>query len=115
MVWFTWRALPPFWPGSGRSAGSSAVCARKDLPQRAADVETLAAAGQFEELARLAHSLQRIGRTLGLDGFSADLRTLEQAAIATDLAAVASLLRSLPGGVENSIAAIREWLAARGP
>ena len=87
----------------------------KDLPQRAVEMETLAAAGQFEELARLAHSLQGIGRTLGLEGFSAELRLLEKAAIAGDLAAVALLLRSIPGGVENSIAAIREWLAARSP
>ena len=87
----------------------------QDLPQRAVEMETLAAASQFEELARLAHSLQGIGRSLGLDGFSAELRLLEQAAIAGDTAAVASLMRSLPGGVEKSIAAIREWLAARRP
>ena len=87
----------------------------QDLPQRAVEMETLAAGGQFEELARLAHSLQGIGRSLGLEGFSAELRLLEQAAIAGDTAAVAPLLRSLPGGVEKSIAAIREWLAARRP
>ena len=87
----------------------------QDLPQRAVEMETLAAAGQFEELARLAHSLQGIGRSLGLEGFSAELRVLEQAATAGDTAAVARLMRSLPGGVEKSIAAIREWLAARRP
>ncbi|MCX6917580.1 MAG: ATP-binding protein, partial [Verrucomicrobia bacterium] len=62
----------------------------QDLPQRAAEMESLAAAGQWIELARLAHSLQGIGRTLGLEGFSAELRSLEQAADAEDRAAVAS-------------------------
>ena len=87
----------------------------QDLPQRAAEMEPLAAAGQWQELARLAHSLQGIGRTLGLEGFSADLRSLEQAAAAGDRAAVTPWLRSLPGGVEQSIAAIRGWQAARRP
>ena len=87
----------------------------QDLRPRAAEMETLASAGQLVELARLAHSLQGIGRSLGLEGFSAELRVLEQAAIAGDPAAVAPFMRSLPGGVEKSIAAIREWLAARAP
>ena len=87
----------------------------QDLPQRAAEMEPLAAAGQWQELARLAHSLQGIGRTLGLEGFSAELRSLEAAAGAGDRAAVTPWLRSLPGGVEQSIAAIRGWQAARRP
>ena len=87
----------------------------QDLPQRAAEMESLAAAGQWIELARLSHSLQGIGRTLGLDGFSAELRTLEEAAAAGDRATVAAWMRSLPGGVEQSIAAIRDWLTARRP
>jgi PAS domain S-box-containing protein len=85
----------------------------QDLPQRAAEMESLAVAGQWIELARLAHSLQGIGRTLGLDGFSAELRTLEDAAAAGDRATVASWMRSLPGGVEQSITTLRDWLAAR--
>ena len=87
----------------------------QDLPQRAAEIESLAAAGQWQDLARLAHSLQGIGRTLGLDGFSAELRSFEDAAAAGDRAAVASWMRWLPGGVEQSIATIRDWQAARRP
>ncbi|MEI6783929.1 MAG: Hpt domain-containing protein, partial [Verrucomicrobiota bacterium] len=68
--------------------------------------------GQWIELARLAHSLQGIGRTLGLEGFSTELRSLEQAADAEDRAAVASWMRSLPGEVEQSISALSGWLAA---
>ena len=87
----------------------------KDLPQRAAEMEPLVVAGQWQELARLAHSLQGIGRTLGLEGFSADLRSLEDAADAGDREAVVLWMRSLPGGVEQSTAAIRGWLAGRQP
>lgn len=85
----------------------------KDLPERAAEMRTLAAAGRWEELGRLAHSLQGIGRSLGLAGFSADLLALEQAAIKGDAGQVEQGIRMLPEGVEESIAAIRKWLAER--
>ena len=85
----------------------------KDLPQRVAEVEAMAAAGQLKELARLAHSLQGIGRSVGLDGFSAELRLLEQAADAGNGGEIDQIIRRLPGGMERSIADAREWLEGR--
>ena len=85
----------------------------EDLPQCVEEVKAVAAAGQLKELARLAHSLQGIGRSVGLDGLSAELRLLEQAAGAGNGGEIEQIIRRLPGGVEESIAAIREWLAAR--
>jgi len=84
----------------------------KELPQTATEMETLAAAGQLKELVRLAHSLQGIGQTLGLEGFSAELRSLELAAAAGDRGAVEQGIRRLPGGAKQSVAAIGQWLVA---
>ena len=85
----------------------------KDLPERAAEMRSLAAAGRCEELGRLAHSMQGIGRSLGLAGFSADLLALEQASIKGDAGQVEQGIRMLPEGVDESIAAIRKWLSER--
>ena len=85
----------------------------QDLPQRVTEMETLAAAGHLAELARLAHSLRGIGRMLGLDGFSAELLTLEQAATAGDSGSVEQVMRRLPDGAKQSIAALEQWLASR--
>ena len=85
----------------------------KDLPARAAELQSLSAAGRWPELARLAHSLQGIGQSVGLAGFSAKLRALESAANAEDQRAIAESLRSLPAGVEQGIASLQAWLATR--
>ncbi|MEI8042036.1 MAG: PAS domain S-box protein [Verrucomicrobiota bacterium] len=85
-----------------------------DLPVKAAEMESLAAADRYAELARLAHSLQGIGRSLGLARFSAGLLSLEQAATAGDTGLIEQQVRKLPPGVEAGIAAIRQWLAERG-
>jgi len=87
----------------------------KDLPERARKMESLAVAGKVKELARLAHSLQGIGLSVGMNGFSAKLRALENAANAGDHPAVAQLMRSLPADVEQSISELRGWLATRRP
>ena len=87
----------------------------KDLPERAREMESLAVAGKVKELARLAHSVQGIGQAVGLNGFSAKLQVLENAANAGDHPAVAQFMRSLPADVEQSIFELRGWLATRRP
>ena len=84
-----------------------------DLPQRAVEMQSLAAAGRLPELARLSHSLQGIGRTVGLTGFSEKLLSLEHAANAADQNAIAQTLRLLPAEVEQGIASLQGWLATR--
>ena len=100
--------------------GDEGVCAiiedfLRDLPQREAEMESLVGAGHLRELAHLAHSLQGISRSFGLDGFSTELLLLEKAADVGDRGEVERGIRRLPDEMERGIGALREWLTARRP
>jgi signal transduction histidine kinase/DNA-binding NarL/FixJ family response regulator len=84
----------------------------EDLPRRSAELQTLAAAGQWVELARLAHSLQGIGLSFGLESLVGQLRALETAAQAGERESIIALLGPLPGLAVDGAAALRQWVAA---
>ncbi len=84
-----------------------------DLPTQTAEMKNLASGGRFEELALLAHSLQGIGLSAGLNAFSAMLRPLEDAATARDTDSVARILQPLAAEMERGAAALRTWMAGR--
>ena len=86
-----------------------------DLPPRVRVIEALAAAGQWPDLARGAHALLGISRTLGLEGFGAQLLALEAAATAEAHARVAHQLPALSAAVAPNLAALRAWLARPNP
>ena len=83
----------------------------KDLARQAVAIESMSAAGRWQELGLLAHSLQGISMTSGLVGFSVELRLLERLALAGDGAEAEQVVRRLPAIMEQGIAALREWLA----
>jgi CheY-like chemotaxis protein len=75
----------------------------RELPETVGRLTSLVSSGPVEELARLAHSMRGIGRSVGL----------EEAANAGDSERLAELLRALPGVVEAGQSALRQWLAER--
>ncbi|NBV20509.1 MAG: PAS domain S-box protein [Proteobacteria bacterium] len=79
------------------------------LPARVAEIEAHAKAGRLEELARIAHSVQGVGYSLGLASFATRLLFLEQDARAGDTAAVASALGPLRRSLESALTALRQW------
>ncbi len=85
----------------------------RDLPDTVQGLAALASAGHPQELARLAHSLQGIGRTLGLEKLAAHCRAIEDSAHGGDAHRAAELARALPGLQEAGVAALRAWLAAQ--
>ena len=84
-----------------------------DLPLRVGEMEALAAAGQLPDLARCAHALQGISRTLGLAGFGAQLLAVEEVAKVEAHAPVALQMAALTAAVAPNITALRAWLAAQ--
>jgi len=86
----------------------------RELPETADRLSSLANAGQAQELARLAHSIQGIGLSLGLDKLAGHCLALEEAANRRDAARTAHLLRALPGLVGAGERGLREWLIAQG-
>ena len=71
------------------------------------EIEAHAKAGRLEELARIAHSVQGVGYSLGLASFATRLLFLEQDARAGDTAAVASALGPLRRSLESALTALR--------
>jgi len=86
----------------------------EDLPGRIREMDSLAKGGKTRDLARLAHSLQGIGLAVGLTGFSAKLKVLEDAAGSGDPATLAPCLQTLPADAELSMSHLRQWLSALG-
>ncbi len=88
----------------------------RDLPAALAEIRAAFVAGRGQDLARHAHSLQGISRSLGLDGFSECLLGLELAAGQSDLAAaVPPHLEALALSAEKSTAALSDWLTSNRP
>jgi two-component system, sensor histidine kinase and response regulator len=85
----------------------------RELPETVGRLTSLVSSGPVEELARLAHSIRGIGRSIGLEKLAEHCQTLEEAANAGDSERLAELLRALPGVVEAGQSALRQWLAER--
>ena len=85
----------------------------RELPETVGRLTSLVSSGPVEELARLAHSLRGIGRSVGLEKLAGHCQALEAAANAGDSERLAELLRALPGVVEAGQSALRQWLAER--
>ncbi len=84
----------------------------EELPSRAQEIATLAMAGDLPELARHAHKLRGISRTVGMVGFADALFELENRALAGDREAAVTSLQSLSAICEKNTAALRSWLDA---
>jgi CheY-like chemotaxis protein/anti-sigma regulatory factor (Ser/Thr protein kinase) len=85
----------------------------RELPGTAERLTTLANTGTAQELARAAHSLQGIGRTLGLEKLAAQFRAIEDTAAAGDVKRTSDLIHSVPKLVGVGESSLRQWLAAQ--
>ena len=85
----------------------------RELPETVGRLTALASSGPVEELARLAHSLRGIGRSVGLEKLAGHCQALEAAANAGDSERIAELVRAIPGAAEAGQSALRQWLAER--
>ena len=85
----------------------------RELPETVGRLTSLASSGAIQELARLAHSIQGIGYSVGLEKLAGECRALEQAANAGDSERMAELVRAIPGAAEAGQSALRQWLAER--
>ena len=104
------------WPDFRAALGVRAIIEDflRDLPGRADHLTSLANAGQAQELARLAHSIQGIGLSLGLAELAGHCRAIEEAANSADAPRIAHLIQALPGLVQSGERGLREWLVAQG-
>ncbi len=82
-----------------------------ELPDRLAELPLLAREGRSEELSRLAHSLQGIGLSFGLDRFGAKLRELEHFAVTGNKDAIDALIAKIPSEAEQGVAELRSWIS----
>ena len=88
---WTSRGIAPNWASKAHTGHHRGLSERPALARRGKASQ--ADAGQLKELARVAHSLQGIGLSLGLNGFSSELLFLEHAASAGDRRAVTQGIR----------------------
>ena len=82
-----------------------------ELPDRLAELPAFASQGRWEELSRLAHSLQGMGLSVGLNGFGAKMKELEQLAPTGDKETVDALLTTIPDEAAQGVAELRGWIS----
>lgn len=82
-----------------------------ELPDRLAELPLFASQGRSEELSRLAHSLQGMGLSVGLDRFGAKMKELEQLALAGDAKAIDDLIAKIPEEAELGVSELRSWIS----
>lgn len=85
----------------------------RELPETVGRLTSLASSGPVEELARLAHSIQGIGYSVGLEKLAGECRALEEAANSGDSERMAELVCAIPGAAEAGQSTLRQWLAER--
>ena len=85
----------------------------RDLPAMIEQLVSLAGTDEHEKMARVAHSVQGIGLSLGFDLLSAQCRAVEECIHNAEFHRVAGLIEPIPELMAASRAAIQAWLAAQ--
>jgi PAS domain S-box-containing protein len=85
----------------------------RELPGAVAKLSALTASNRLQELARVAHSMQGIGFSLGLEAFAGRCRDLEDAANLQDREQIAMLAEQVPPLARSAQAALSRWLDER--
>jgi signal transduction histidine kinase/FixJ family two-component response regulator len=84
-----------------------------DLPRQISQAQKLADAGEWKELARIAHSMQGITASLGFGLLPAKFRELEEVSRGLQPESIRTALPALIGAAKASEAALESWLSAR--
>jgi CheY-like chemotaxis protein/HPt (histidine-containing phosphotransfer) domain-containing protein len=84
-----------------------------DLPGQISQVQKLAEAEEWKELARIAHSLRGITASLGFGLLPAKFCELEEAARGLQPESIRAALPVIIGAARESEAALKSWLSAR--